>query len=207
MLRLAMWPTSLFLDAGARTPIWAAVLGGAGIGLAWGIVARMFMSLIAGDHSDFTVPGTTVILAIFTNAGAFAGLAFGARRRGWRSWRVYVPRALAAVAIVPLGIAAGGPLLLISLLAALGVTRNEWPRTVRGVLLVVALGVLIASTVLLVADQTPTNQEALVVPLVAWIFYGDLLALRVGLEPASHAAVPEAPGQPSVIVGASPTTG
>ena len=198
MLRWAMWPDPQFLDHGARTPIWAAVLGGAGIGLAWGIVARMLMSLIA-DVSEFTVPGTTGILAIFTSAGAFAGLAFGARRRGWRSWRVYLPRSLAAVAIVPLAIAAEmGPVLLISLLATLGVAWNEWPRTVRGVLLVVALGGLIASTLLIVADQTPPNQEALVVPLVAWIFYGYLLALRVGLEPAVHAAAPDEAGQPAV---------
>lgn len=99
------------------------------------------------------------------------------------------------------------PLLLISLLATLGVARNEWPRIVRGVLLVVALAALIASTLLLVADQTPPNQEALVVPLVAWIFYGYLLALRVGLEPAAHAEARDEAGQQSVIVGASPTTG
>ena len=107
MLRLAMWPTSQFLDAGARTAIWAAVLGGAGIGLTWGVVARIMMSLIA-DDSEFSVSGTTFILATFAFTGAFAGLAFGARRRGWRSWRVYVPRALAAVAIVPVALVAGG---------------------------------------------------------------------------------------------------
>jgi len=91
-----------YADLGGRA-------GRAGIGLVWGIVARIFMSLIA-DVSTFSVSGTTFILTTFAFTGAFAGLAFGARRRGWRSWRVYVPRALAALAIVPLALVAGGGL-------------------------------------------------------------------------------------------------
>ena len=206
MLRQAMWPTSQFLDAGARTPIWAAVLGGAGIGLAWGIVARILMRLIA-DDPEFTVSGTMFILVVFANAGAFAGLAFGARRRGWRRWRVYVPRTLAAAAIVPLGVGAGGLVLVVSYLAALGVARNEWPRTVRGVLLVGALGGLVVLSVLLAADVDAPTRAVIGVLLLVWLVYGEFLVLRVGLEPAVHAAARDEAGQPSVIVGASPTTG
>ena len=206
MLRQAMWPTSQFLDTGSRTPIWAAVLGGAGIGLAWGIVARILMRLIA-DDPEFTVSGTTLILAIFTNAGAFAGLAFGARRRGWRSWRVYLPRALAVAAIVPLGPGAAVFTLPVPYLAALGVARNEWPRLARGTLLVVALGGMVVLSVLLAADVEAPIRAAIVVPLLVWIVYGEFLVVRVGLEPAVHAAARDEAGQPSVIVDASPTTG
>ena len=90
----ALWLPGTFLDAGGRPPVWAAVLGGAGIGLGWGAVARIFMRLIS-DDPEFTVSGTAFILVVFTLAGAFAGLAFAARRCGWRQRRLYLPRTLA----------------------------------------------------------------------------------------------------------------
>ena len=51
------------LDATASQPsvVWAAVLGGAGLGLAWGIVARIWMRLIA-TTPEFSIPGTAAIL-------------------------------------------------------------------------------------------------------------------------------------------------
>ena len=76
------------LDATALRPaVWAAVLRGAGLGLVWGTVARLWMRLIA-TTPEFSLPGTAAILIITTVFGAWVGLAYAARRRGWRGWRV-----------------------------------------------------------------------------------------------------------------------
>jgi len=61
--------------------VWAAVLGGAGLGFVWGIAARLWMRLIS-TNPEFSIAGTTAILVIATVFGAFVGFAFAARRRG-----------------------------------------------------------------------------------------------------------------------------
>ena len=191
MLWRALWLPGTFLDTGGRPPVWAAVLGGAGIGLGWGAVARVFMRLIS-DDPEFTVPGTAFILAAFTVAGAFAGLAFAARRRGWRQRRVHLLRTLALVAVIPLS-AGAGSVLLISLMATLGVTRNGWPRIARGVLLAVSLVLLLGrGDRFMEHTDLPALREAVVFPFLAWLVYGEFLALRVGLEPAAANAPIEA---------------
>ncbi|HEU5102207.1 MAG TPA: hypothetical protein VFU22_24460 [Roseiflexaceae bacterium] len=119
ILRLA----TMHLDATQPYPrVWAAMLGGAGLGLAWGIAARLWMRLIS-TQPEFSIPGTTAILVIATLFGACAGLAFAARRRGWRRWGHYLPRGLAVVFFLPLGIAGGAPLMLTVLLATLALTQ------------------------------------------------------------------------------------
>lgn len=112
------------LDASERRPaVWAAILSGAGLGLLWGIVARIWMRLIS-TQPEFSIPGTAAILIIASLFGAFVGLAFAARRRGWRRWGHYVSRVLAVVFFIPFGIAGGLPLMLTVLVATLGLTRR-----------------------------------------------------------------------------------
>ena len=119
-LRLSTMP----LDATAWHPsVWAAVLGGAGLGLAWGIVARIWMRLIATTPA-FSIPGSAAILIITTLFGAWVGLAYTARRRGWRGWRHYVPRSLVVLFFLPFGIAGGLPLMLTVLVATLAITQH-----------------------------------------------------------------------------------
>jgi len=51
------------LDATERhPPVWTAVLGGAGLGLGWGIVARLWMRLIT-TTPEFSIPGRRAYLS------------------------------------------------------------------------------------------------------------------------------------------------
>jgi hypothetical protein len=119
--------------------VWAAVLGGVGLGLVWGIVARLWMRLIA-TTPEFSMPGTAAILIITTVFGAWVGLAYAARRRGWHGWRHYVPRSLVVVFFIPFGIAGGLPLMLTVLVATLGITQ----RAVVGLWVLTGLVTLVA---------------------------------------------------------------
>lgn len=139
-LRQVIRLSTLPLDATAQRPrVWAAVLGGAGLGLVWGIIARLWMRLIT-TTPEFSIPGTMGILMVTTVFGAWAGLAFAARRRGWRGLGHYLPRSLAVVFFIPLGIAGGLPLMLTVLVATLGLTQ----RAVVGLWVVAGLVLLVA---------------------------------------------------------------
>ena len=112
------------LDSAERyPPIWAAVLCGAGLGLVWGIAARLWMRLIA-TSPEFSITGTVGILLVTTLFGGWAGLAYAARRRGWLGWRHYVPRGLTVIFFLPFGAAGGMPLMLTVLVATLGLTQT-----------------------------------------------------------------------------------
>jgi hypothetical protein len=157
--RQAFWLPMLRFDAMERYPlVWAAVLGGAGLGLVWGIAARIWMRLIS-TRPEFSIPGTAAILMIATIFGACAGFAFAARRRGWRRWGHYVPRALVVIFFIPFGIAGGFPLMLTVLLATLGVTQRA----------VIGLWVLAALSILLVlgSDIAVPASVAVIVPAIA----------------------------------------
>jgi hypothetical protein len=123
MLRQVFRLTMIRFDAAERyPPVWRAVLGGAGLGLLWGIAARIWMRLIS-TRPEFSIPGTAAILVIATIFGACAGLAFAARQRGWQRWGHYAARGLAVIFFLPFGIAGGTPLMLTVLLATLGLTQ------------------------------------------------------------------------------------
>ena len=133
-------PWAIDLDAVTMNPpVWAAVASGAGLGLIWGSAARIWMRLISA-RPEFSIPGTAAILTIATLFGAFAGLAFAARRRGWQSWRHYLPRGLAVFFFLPFGIAGGTPLMLTVLVATLALTQPA----VVGLWVVAALAVLLS---------------------------------------------------------------
>lgn len=112
------------LDAREQSPaVWAAILGGAGLGLGWGIAARLWMRLIS-TQPEFSIFGTAAILIIATVFGAWVGLAFAGRRRGWPGWGHYVPRSLVVMFFIPFGAFGGAPLMLTVLLATLGLTQR-----------------------------------------------------------------------------------
>jgi hypothetical protein len=139
-LRQALGLFAYQLDRTAPFPtVWASVASGAGFGLLWGVVARIWMRLISA-RPEFSIFGTAAILTIATLFGTCAGLAYVARRRGWRSWRHYLPRALAVTFFLPFGIAGGTPLMLTVLLATLALTQPA----VVGLWVVAALTMLLA---------------------------------------------------------------
>jgi hypothetical protein len=125
-LQPRIWRRFFFhrLDSNERRPrIWAAILGGAGLGFLWGIAARIWMWLIA-RNPVFSMEGTAIILIIGTFFGIGTGLAFAARRRGWRGWRHYLPRTLGVIFFVFFGFGGGLPLMLTVLLATLSLYQS-----------------------------------------------------------------------------------
>lgn len=153
------------LDATSpHPPVWAAVLGGAGLGLVWGIAARIWMRLIATQPA-FSPLGTAAILLIATVFGAWAGFAFAARRRGWPRWGHYLPRSLVVAFFIPFGIAGGLPLMLTVLLATLAVTHTAviglWVVAVLTLLLFVGTDIGLPAMVVVLAP-------AGAVALTAW---------------------------------------
>lgn len=107
----------------SHLPSWFAVLSGAGCGLLWGIVARIWMRLIS-TNPEFSIEGTAYILIVATLFGASTGLAFSARQRAWRGWRQYVPRSLVVIFFLSFGVAGGIPLMLTMLIFTLGITQS-----------------------------------------------------------------------------------
>lgn len=116
--------SSEFLDAmESRLAVGTAMACGAVCGLAWGVLGRVWMRFISA-HPAVSAGGTAYVVAVPTLFGVCAGLAFAARRRGWRRARLYVPRVLTVVLFIPFGVAGGGPLMLTVLLATLAI---GWP--------------------------------------------------------------------------------
>jgi hypothetical protein len=160
--RVFRLPT-LHLDATDRRPqVWAAVLGGTGLGLIWGIAARIWMRLIA-TKPEFSISGTLIILTITTLFGAWTGFAFAARRRGWRRWRHYAPRSLMVAFFVPLGFGGGLILMLTVLLATLAVTQPALLCMWIMVILIIPLGLDSASPGVVIGSVL-----TLAVALTAW---------------------------------------
>jgi len=164
VLRRVLRLPSMHLDATERYPaVWAAILSGAGLGLVWGIAARIGMRLIS-TAPLFTISGTAGILVIAMLFGTFVGFAFAARRRGWRRWGHYVPRVLAVTFFVPFAGAEGLPLMATVLLATLAVTHTA----------VVGLWVAAALATLLVAGT-----DIGVPPIIAVIPSAGAVALTI----------------------------
>jgi hypothetical protein len=120
-------------------PAWRLITAGAVLGLAWGILARGWMRLIA-TNPEFTWSGTLFILAVSAVAGTSLAIVEALRRRGTRGWRN-----LAAVPALLMFAGAGIVLLPPTLLGALALS-GRWPRLVR----LAAAALALSATVLLV---------------------------------------------------------
>jgi hypothetical protein len=73
-------------DVPRRIPTWRIIAGGAVLGLAWGILARIWMRLIA-TVPEFTWSGTLFILGLATLTGTSLATVEALRRRGMGWWR------------------------------------------------------------------------------------------------------------------------
>ncbi|MEP7201364.1 MAG: hypothetical protein ABI894_02085, partial [Ilumatobacteraceae bacterium] len=116
-------------------------------GLAFGIVARLWMRFIAEDP-DFTWNGTIFILGGFTVFGFTQSAAAEIRRRAKHRWPVVVGRTIGLIGLLPIFVGAGAVMLPTVVGGGLARARVDWHRAVRMVWLLVAV-----APVMFVASQ------------------------------------------------------
>jgi hypothetical protein len=126
------------------------VLVGGGLGASWGIVARLWMRLIA-ERPEFSWGGTIFIVAAPTIVGAAMGLGFAARRNRWRRRWQAAATTVAGVSVVVLGVGAGSLTLPTIVLGGVAVSRRQIPWPVRVLIGLGATGV----GLLVVGDAGP----------------------------------------------------
>jgi len=125
----------------ARSPLRTAATLAAGLvgGCALGIAARAWMRLIS-DDPEFTWSGTLFIVGGFTIFGLAQSIVAIARRRQPRRWQLTIVRAVGAVAMLPLFVAAGGVMLPTVLGGGLARARTHWRPVTRMLWLLLAAG-------------------------------------------------------------------
>ena len=107
---------------------WPVVLiAGLAGGLAWGVFARMWMRFISTDP-QFTWNGTLFIVIGFGLAGLAQSAAFLGRRAHLRRPQMTALRVATFASLLPLGMAAGGPVFPTIVLAPLALTHTDWSR-------------------------------------------------------------------------------
>lgn len=164
-----------------RTP-WPLVLcGGLLAGLAWGVFARVWMRFISTDP-EFSWSGTLFIVVGFGIAGTAQAGAYLARRRGLSRRPMTAVRVVTTVGLLPLGMAAGGPLLPTILLAPLAITHRDWNRYVRS-----GIGILAVAPLLLSArpllDELSIGRAVTGTLWFVAIYAGIVWAARFSLAP------------------------
>ncbi|MBI2766926.1 MAG: hypothetical protein HYX53_13575 [Chloroflexi bacterium] len=162
------------------------VLAGALCGLVVAVFARIWMRTISDEHV-FTVPGTTLILLVFSGMGACAGVAFAWRRLG-STRRLFVQRAVALVPYLLLG-----PFTLLFLpgfTLALVLGHRGWRRLVRRALFAVTTAAL-AFILLIMLSRGP-----LTAALYLGLAYALFLTNRIAIEPRARDAPTPAPHPP-----------
>lgn len=156
-------------------------MAGALAGALWGVVARVWMRVVSTEH-EFTWGGTSAIIAIFAVFGLGQAVAAIARRSAWPLRRRIAARGVAIALTVPMGLAAGGPMLPFLLLAAVALGRTNLRRAVR-----IALAALAAVPTLFVLRQL-VDDLALGRAVAGWLLmlaiYAPLVwALAAALRP------------------------
>ncbi|MET9268542.1 hypothetical protein [Kribbella sp. NPDC003557] len=135
---------------------------GLGLGLAWGVAARVWMRLISTEP-EFTWAGTLVILALTGGSGLLLGVLYGLRRAGRSRWW----RILAAPCL--LTFAGPGILFLPAfLLGGLLHLRHRWARIIG------AVGIALGELALWALSRTD--------PVNPWYLYGGFLVLSLALS-------------------------
>ena len=115
-----------------RLPGPVVLLGGFLGGVAWGIYARVWMRYISTDP-EFSWAGTLFIVIGFGIAGLGQSGAYLGRRAGLRRGRMTALRRVVTFAsLLPLGMAAGGPMLPAVVLAPPSpITHTDWSGRMR----------------------------------------------------------------------------
>lgn len=108
---------------------------GFGLGLLWGVTARLFMRLLA-DTPEFSWSGTIGIVGFSALAGAGLGLVHGARVSGRRRWWRLAP-------LPTLVLFAGPGLLLLPGVVAAAAAARVRPPALRRLVAAIGLGVTV----------------------------------------------------------------
>ena len=116
-------------------PLGRALARGAAQGLAWGVLARVWMRLIAEDP-EFTWGGSIYIVAAATIFGLTTGLASAARRNRWRAAPRRMVSAVAGGSVILLGMGAGSIALPTIVFGGLALGRTHFHLAVRLVIVV-----------------------------------------------------------------------
>ncbi len=144
---------------GARsTPLsWAARMGRVLVpaflvlGLLLGVVARVWMRFISTDP-EFTVSGTLGIVLGFAFFAVMQSVAALAAQRPWRDWPRRGARCLGVVGLLPLFVAAGALMAPAVVVSGLALWHPTWPRAIRWVLALIALGNVVAVSTTITSD-------------------------------------------------------
>lgn len=157
------------------------LLGGALCGLAWGVVARLWMRFIATDPA-FTWSGTLYIVGAASLAGAAMGLTI-AVRRGWS-------KVVGILALLPLGMGAGTlalPTILFGSLAARRRTLPAWARAIYAVLAGLPL--------LVVLEETAKSGRGVPRVVAAMVWYLGLSGWMIAMASVSIGSTKRAPSE------------
>jgi len=136
-------------DTKRRAPALATLAFGIFGGFTLGVCARAWMRLIA-DDPEFTWSGTLFIVGGITVFGTLQSVVAVARVRFRRRWALTIVRVIGIVGMMPLFVAAGAVMFPTVMGAGLARARSDWPRWVRVLCVVIALGpvALVASQVI-----------------------------------------------------------
>ena len=169
------------LTAWGQAPAVFVLMGGLVAGLAWGVIARLWMRFIS-TNPEFTWSGTLLIVIGFGIAGMAQFGAYLGRRANLARPALTALRVVAVIALLPLGGAAGASMFPTIILATLALTHHTWPRWFRGIIAAVALLPAVATALSFFADLTLIRAVAGVIWFLA-IYAGIIWAARFSLGP------------------------
>ena len=173
----ARWLLTVWGQAPAAFVLMSGLVGG----LAWGIIARLWMRFIS-TNPEFSWSGTLFIVIGFGIAGLAQSGAYLGRRANLTRPALTALRVFAGIALLPLGGAAGASMFPTIILATLALTHHTWPRWLRGIVGAVALLPAVATALSFFDDLSLINA----VPGVIWflaIYAGIIWAARFSLGP------------------------
>lgn len=167
--------------AGRRFPGPVVLLGGLLGGLAWGIDARVWMRFIS-DDPEFSWTGTLFIVIGFGIAGLAQSGGYLGRRAGLGRPRMTVLRVVTFASLLPLGVAAGAPMLPAVVLAPLAIAHTDWSGRMRLLVGAVALIPVVATAGILFDDLSMVRAGVGFLWFLA-VYAGIIWAARFTLAP------------------------
>lgn len=139
------------------------------------------MRLISTDPA-FSWTGTLFIVLGFGIAGLGQAGAYLGRRAGLRRSRMTVLRVVAFATLLPLGMAAGGPMLPAVVVVSLAISHTDWSRPTRVVVGAVAV-IPVTAIALILSDDLSATRAAVGFAWFLAVYAGIIWAARFTLAP------------------------